>query len=60
MQNFLTMILLQTALDIPVVLHQFMVRGINSLATIKDDQDEGRFLDPLNENISEGHCSIYA
>jgi putative transposase len=54
------MILRQARLDIPGVLHHFMIRGINSLNIFKDDQYRGRFLDRLNQNICGGHCSIYA
>jgi putative transposase len=47
-------------LDVPGALHHIMVRGINSSAIFKDDQDKLRFLDRLSQNINEGHCFIYA
>ncbi|MFB0505502.1 MAG: transposase [Thermodesulfobacteriota bacterium] len=50
----------QARLDVPGALHHIMVRGINRYAIFKDDQDKVRFLDRLSQDISEGHCFIYA
>jgi putative transposase len=50
----------QARLDIPGALHHIMVRGINRSAIFNDEQDKLRFLDRLSQNISEGHCFIYA
>jgi REP element-mobilizing transposase RayT len=50
----------QARLDVPGALHHIMVRGINRSAIFKDEQDKVRFLDRLSQNISEGHCFIYA
>ena len=50
----------QARLDVPGALHHIIFRGINSSAIFKDDQDKVRFLDRLGQNISEGHCFIYA
>jgi len=47
-------------LDVPGALHHIMVRGINSSAIFKDDQDKLQFLDRLSQDINEGHCFIYA
>jgi len=50
----------QARLDVPSALHHIIVRGINRTVIFKDDQDKVRFLDRLSQNISEGHCFIYA
>ena len=50
----------QSRLDVRGALHHIMTRGIDRHAILKDDQDKGRFLDRLSQNITEGHCFIYA
>ncbi len=50
----------QARLDVPGALHHIMVRGINKSAIFEDDQDRARFLEKLDQTVSEGKCAVYA
>jgi len=47
-------------LDAPGALHHIMVRGIDKTDIFVDHQDKTRFLERLDENVTEGKCSGYA
>ena len=50
----------QARLDAPGALHHIIVRGINKAPIFKDDQDRGRFLERLGENVLQGQCTVHA
>ena len=50
----------QARLDVPGALHHIMVRGINKANIFGDDEDKGRFLERLGQNVREGQCAVFA
>jgi putative transposase len=50
----------QARLDISGALHHIMVRGIDKMSIFKDNGDNEKFLQRLEENIDKGSAFVYA